>query len=178
LAALGWAWEISRFGWSNDAAATRLQADVQRRFDSAVRRVEALATRVAEDDVVATELATSPDRSDPLFSRLIALARTSAALDVSATVHTSAGPAGAYRVAAWSDGPAGDLSADQLTGPARLFVARSEPFRSSPTARRWPFGRRMRSSSSLRPATPSSRSRSTRGCWPRAVRPSVAAYSP
>jgi signal transduction histidine kinase len=123
LATLGWAWEVSRFGWSADSGATRLQADVQRRFDSGVRRVEALANRVAHDPVVAAQLSTSPDRSDALFSRLIALARTNAAIDVSATVHTAAGPAGAYRVAAWSDGPAGDLTSDQIVGPARIFVA-------------------------------------------------------
>ena len=93
LATLGWAWEVSRFGWSADAGATRLQADVQRRFDGGVRRVEALANRVAHDPVVASQLSTAPERSDALFSRLIALARTNAALDVSATVHTSAGPA-------------------------------------------------------------------------------------
>ena len=123
LATLGWAWEVSRFGWSADAGATRLQADVQRRFDSGVRRVEALADRVAHDTVVAAQLSTAPDRSDALFSRLIALARTNAAMDVSATVHTAAGPAGAYRVAAWSDGPAGDLTSEQVAGPARIFVA-------------------------------------------------------
>ncbi len=123
LAALGWAWEVSRFGWSADAGVTRLQADVQRRFDSGVRRVDALATRVAQDAVVAAQLSTGPDRSDALFSRVIALARTNAAQDVSATIHTAAGPAGAYRVAAWSDGPGGDLIADQLSGPARIFVA-------------------------------------------------------
>jgi signal transduction histidine kinase len=123
LAALGWAWEVSRFGWTADAGAARLQTDVQRRFDSAVRRVDSLAARVARDDVVAAQLSTPPDRSDALFSRLIALAPANATLDVSATLHTAAGPAGAYRVVAWSDGPAGDLTADQLTGPARVFIA-------------------------------------------------------
>ena len=123
LATLGWAWEVSRFGWSADAGVTRLQADVQRRFDSGVRRVDALALRVAQDTVVASQLSAGADRSDALFSRLIALARTNPAMDVSATVHTAAGPAGAYRVAAWSDGPAGELTSDQLTGPARIFVA-------------------------------------------------------
>jgi signal transduction histidine kinase len=114
---------VSRFGWSADAGPARLQADVQQRFASAVRRVEALAHRVASDPVVASQLMTPPERSDSLFSRLIALASTSTGLDVSATVHTAAGPAGAYRVAAWSDGPAGDLNSDQLSGPARMFVA-------------------------------------------------------
>jgi signal transduction histidine kinase len=121
LAALGWAWEASRFGLSSDAEAARLHADVRRRFDGAVRRVDSLARRVASDATV-IQFFSAPEQSDALFSRLIDLARANGALEVSATVHAPAGPAGAYRVIAWSDGPAGDLTADQLAGPATLFV--------------------------------------------------------
>ena len=121
LAALGWAWEASRFGLSSEAEATRLHADVQRRFDGTARRVDALARRVASDATVIQSFSAA-EPSDALFTRLIDLAHANGALEVSATVHAPAGPAGGYRVIAWSDGPAGDLAADQLTSPGTLFV--------------------------------------------------------
>ncbi len=64
----------------------------------------------------------SRDRTAALFTRLTEL---TARRGVSATIYAPAGPAGAYRILAWSDGPGDDLSQtpDRLTGPPALFVA-------------------------------------------------------
>ncbi len=123
LAALGWAWEARRFGLTPAAEAGRLRGDVERRFDDARRRVDALAQRVARDSTVLRHLATDPERSDGLFARLIDLARANGALEISAAVYVPAGPAGAYRVVAWSEGPAGDLAGEALAGSGTMFVA-------------------------------------------------------
>ncbi len=121
--AFGLAWEASRFGLSAEAEANGLRADVRRRFEDAVRRVESLANRAAGDDTVITHFSTAADRPDPLFARLSELTRAGVAYDVSVTLHAPAGPVGAYRVAAWSDGPAGDLTAAQLATVPSMFVA-------------------------------------------------------
>jgi signal transduction histidine kinase len=123
LAALGWAWEASRFGFSPEAGAVRLRADVQRRFGDATRRVDALARRVSHDGQIVQLLAAGSDPSEALFARLLDLAHTGVTIEASATLHVPAGPPGAFKVVAWSDGPADVLPADQLNGPTPLFVA-------------------------------------------------------
>ena len=83
-----------------------------------------LARRVANDPAI-VEGVTARDRAAQLFSRLTPNASGAVPTAVSATIYAPAGPAGAYRIVAWSDGPADNLTQtpDRLTGPPALFVA-------------------------------------------------------
>jgi signal transduction histidine kinase len=124
VGAIGASWELARFGFSSEATAARLEREVQRRFLAQARQVEGLAKRIAADPGITEALAVR-DRAAQVFARLTALTRPSAASPVSATIYGPAGPAGAYRIVAWSDGPADNLTQtpDRLTGPPALFVA-------------------------------------------------------
>jgi hypothetical protein len=125
LAAAGFAWEFSRFGSSPAATRQRLEEDVRRRFAERTRQVEWLAQQVAARSTAVAEAAASRDPSSRLFTTLIelaGLARPYGAGSLSATVYVLAGP-GAYRVLAWSDGPAEDVPAERLSGSQQLFIA-------------------------------------------------------
>jgi signal transduction histidine kinase len=124
LGAAGWAWKTARFGLSSTTTSSRLEAEVRRQFGVQARQAESFARRAAGDAAIIAAIGTS-DRTPELFARLTALAPAAAHAPVSATIYTPAGPAGAYRILAWSDGPADDLTQtpDRLTGPAALFVA-------------------------------------------------------
>ena len=87
------------------------------------RQVRALASSVAREHALVAAAAASRDQLPPLFTRLLDLARPAGSAGPSATIYAAAGPAGAYRVLAWSDGPAEDLTAARLAGPRALFVA-------------------------------------------------------
>ena len=124
LGAIGASWELARFGRSPGATAERLQREVQRRFDTQARQVGNLARRVAGDKAIIEALG-GRDRQAQLFSRLTLFTSPSGTNALSATLYAPAGPAGAYRIVAWSDGPADNLTQtpDRLTGPPALFVA-------------------------------------------------------
>jgi len=120
----GWAWKTARFGLSSTTTSSRLEAEVRRQFGVQARQVESFARRAAGDAAIIAAIGAT-DRTPELFARLTALAPAASHAPVSATIYTPAGPAGAYRILAWSDGPADDLTQtpDRLTGPAALFVA-------------------------------------------------------
>ncbi len=123
IAAAGLGWEAARFGWTEAAAAHRLQQQVRASVTARARAVQTLAARVADEGTLVASAADSSDRAGTLFTRLTALAHHSGFQELSATVYVSAGSPGAYRVLAWSDGPAEDLTADRLAGGVSLFVA-------------------------------------------------------
>jgi signal transduction histidine kinase len=123
VAALGFGWEAVRFGLSDRAAAARVERDVRRRIADRTRQITTLAAGVARDPSPVVTAAASRDHLPALFTRLLEIARPSGASGPSATVYVTAGPAGAYRVLAWSDGPAEDLSDERLGGPRAVFLA-------------------------------------------------------
>jgi signal transduction histidine kinase len=123
LAAAGFGWEAIRFGLTDRAAEARLEAEVRALVADRSRQVESLAERVSQEGALVAGAAASPDELAPLFTRLSDLARASGTEDVSVTVYMPAGPAGEFKVLAWSDGPAEDVTSDRLLGGPALFVA-------------------------------------------------------
>ena len=124
LAAISFTLEATRFGLSNAATAARLEREVRARFWNLARQVESLATRVAREESLVAEASVNRDRLPALFNRLSEIGGTTTSSAVSTTVYVSAGPAGAYRVLAWSDGRPEDLTPDRLLSPPTLFVER------------------------------------------------------
>ncbi|HUF47126.1 MAG TPA: hypothetical protein VMM93_04860, partial [Vicinamibacterales bacterium] len=121
VAGAGFAWEFIHFGTSVEASAARLEREVKRRFANQTRRVEALARSVATEGPRVLAAQASSDDVPALFSRLLDLASPVGLAGTSATIYTAT--AGGFRVLAWSDGPAEDLTPDRLQGPRALFVA-------------------------------------------------------
>jgi signal transduction histidine kinase len=122
IAAAGFGWELLRFGFTNDAAAARLEREVRQQVADRARQVTSLAASVAREHALVTAAA-ARDRLPELFTRLQEIARPASAAGPSATVYVAAGPAGTYRVLAWSDGPAEDLPENRLAGPRALFLS-------------------------------------------------------
>ena len=123
LAAIGLTLEATRFGLSNAATAARLEREVRGRFWNLARQVESLATRVAREEALVAEAASSRDRLPALFNRLREIGGPATTPTVSTTVYVAAGP-GSYRVLAWSDGRSEDLTPDRLASAPSLFVER------------------------------------------------------
>ena len=123
LAAIGLTLEATRFGLSNAATAARLEREVRGRFWNLARQVESLATRVAREEALVAEAATSRDRLPALFNRLREIGGPAPMPTVSTTVYVAAGP-GSYRVLAWGDGRSEDLTPDRLASAPSLFVER------------------------------------------------------
>jgi hypothetical protein len=123
IAVVGFGWEFHRFGATTQSAQARVEREVRQRVADRSRQVTALAASVAREQTLVSAAAASRDQLPPLFSRLVQIARPSGGAGPSATIYASAGPAGAYRVLAWSDGPAEDLSDVRLAGPRALFLA-------------------------------------------------------
>ena len=124
VAGIGFTLEATRFGMSNAATAARLEREVRGRFWNLARQVESLATRVAREETLIAEAALNRDRLPALFNRLRDIGGGASTLAVSTTVYVPAGPAGAYRVLAWSDGRPEDLTPDRLAATPSLFVER------------------------------------------------------
>ena len=122
IAAIGLGLEAFRFGLTRSAAAARLEQDVRRRFADAERRTKNLALAVARQSALVADASVNADRVRVLFSRVAELAQPVGGSQLSATVYVPAGPAGQYRVLAWSDGPAEDLPADRLAGIRPFFI--------------------------------------------------------
>ncbi|MFI5177029.1 MAG: ATP-binding protein [Vicinamibacterales bacterium] len=123
FAAIGVGWEGLRFGLSDESAGRRLEAEVRGTVDVHTREVQSLARRVSQEGALIESANTERDQLTTLFSRLIALVADNGTERISATVYVTAGSGGAYRVLAWSDGPAEDLPADRLSGPSAVFIA-------------------------------------------------------
>ena len=123
LAAIGFGWEGLRFGLNDQSAGRRLEAEVRATVDTHTREVQSLARRVSQEGALIESANTERDQLTTLFSRLMALVADNGTERISATAYVTAGLRGAYRVLAWSDGPAEDLPADRLSGPPALFAA-------------------------------------------------------
>jgi signal transduction histidine kinase len=123
LAIVGFAWDAGRFGLTDASSASRLEREVRRLVDNRARDVRVLAERVSSEGAAVERAAASRDGLPALFDLLTDRAQTTGSGNVSVTVYVPAGPKGAYRVVAWSDGPADEVVTDRLNGPAALFVA-------------------------------------------------------
>lgn len=123
LAAAGFSWEAIRFGLTDRAADARLEMEVRGLVAGRSQQVESLAERVSQEGALVAGAAASPDQLTPLFTRLSELAHATGTADVSVTVYVPAGPPGEFKVLAWSDGPAEDVTSDRLLGGPALFVA-------------------------------------------------------
>jgi signal transduction histidine kinase len=124
IAGVGFGIEVVRFGMTDAASVTRLERDVRQRFADSARRTETLARDVARQGELVALAASEPSRLPALFTRLASLTRPVGSSQPSTTVYVPVGPAGQYRVLAWSDGPAEDLPADRLSANSGLFIAR------------------------------------------------------
>ena len=122
IGVLGVAWEFLRFGPSDPATVERLEREVRRRFGNQTLRVESLARGVAVESALVSAAIASPEAMPALFERLLALGTPAGLPGTSATVYAATGGT-SFRVLAWSDGPAEDLTADRLMSEAVVFVA-------------------------------------------------------
>ena len=122
VATAGFGWEMARFGPTEAATTARIEREVRRLVADRTRQLSVLASRVAREDALIAEASGSRDRLPALFNRL-EIARPVGAAGPSVTVYVPSGPAGTYRVLAWSDGPAEDLREDPLQGPRAIFLA-------------------------------------------------------
>jgi signal transduction histidine kinase len=122
LAVVGVAREVSRFGWTDSGGVSRLQRDLERRLAEQARALENMAHRVARDATLVAAADASPDAIPDLFASLSrSLPGDNDSL--SSTIWVPVGPAGGYRVLAWSGGPAEDVAPDILaTAPALAIV--------------------------------------------------------
>ena len=117
--------EVRQFGLTTAATSSRLEADVRDQFADRARQVQQLAERSAREIPAAVAAAIAqPDGAPALFDRLMQLAHATSADSISATTYIPTGVAREYRVLAWSDGPAENISPDRLGGPPALFLAR------------------------------------------------------
>ncbi len=121
IAVSGFGWELIRFGTSLEATADRLERSVRSRLAYQTNRVESLARSVAVETNLVRSATSAADGLPALFARLADLRRPVGLAGTSATVYVP-DTASAFRVLAWSDGPAEDLSADRLSGPPSVFV--------------------------------------------------------
>ncbi|MCR4374147.1 MAG: hypothetical protein NUW22_04800, partial [Acidobacteria bacterium] len=115
LAAAGGAWEFARFGRDSAAASRNLEAEVRARLSESARRLQAAAARVAGSADLIDAANLDRDRVPELFAALPARA------DTALTVYVPAG-AGDFRVLAWSDGPAEDLTVPAAAQEAPALV--------------------------------------------------------
>ena len=156
LAAAGAGREAVRLGWSESAGLAYLQREVNRHVNERERALEASAQRVARRPEVVAAATQEGEPLLDLFSHLELGADT--ADTIATTVWTPHGPARAFKVLAWSQGPAENVSAELLNrapvfavvpgvgglrliyvhpvllGESRVAVAASETVISTPVA--------------------------------------------
>ena len=122
LAAGGFAWEVSRFGWTPDDHQSHLQRQITRRVAGRAREVETKAVMVSRHAELVASARESRERLSELFARVSA--PVAAGLEsVSATVWIPTGPIFGFRALAWTDGPAQEVSGTDLNAAAGLFVS-------------------------------------------------------
>ena len=112
LAAAGAGREAVRLGWSESSGLAYLQREVERHVGERGRALEASAQRVARMPEVVTAASQEGEPLLDLFSRLEHGADTPDS--IATTVWTPHGPARGFKVLAWSQGPAENVSADLL----------------------------------------------------------------
>ena len=123
LGAGGAACELGRFGTSDADAIAHLGREVRQQIDRRAARVQELAESVTANPQLIADAITSRDALPALFDRLASLVPAETREPNTVTIYVSDRP-GAYRVLAWSDGPAGGVDPELLKGAASLFVAR------------------------------------------------------
>jgi signal transduction histidine kinase len=96
-----------RFGGDMAAAHTRLQQEIQQRFDTMTLRLRVTADAIAREVPLIAEASARREALPALFARLDTARGPRAALDA-LSVYVPDGT-GQYRLLAWSDGPAEDL---------------------------------------------------------------------
>jgi signal transduction histidine kinase len=112
--------ELWRFGRSEEAAVSRVEAHVHRQFESMVRNVTSVSARIAGDAGSVSALAAGTDGARALFDLVGAARRSSREPDhIAVTVYDSANIA-----RAWAGAPS-DIPDDRISGPETLFVVRS-----------------------------------------------------
>ncbi len=111
----GGALEVWRFGDTDRAAASRVEAQVRDRFARMTGALARVGSRIASDPAAARALPSGADAARTLFD-LVAAARDQEdeAESISVTVYD--GPSGVAR--AWAGRPS-DIPADRVTGPDR-----------------------------------------------------------
>jgi signal transduction histidine kinase len=115
LAAAGGAWEFARFGRDTTAATATLEREVRGRLSESAQRLQRVAAAVAAHATLIEAATLDRDRVPELFAALPARA------DAAITVYVPAG-AGDFRVLAWSDGPAEDLTVPAAAQEAPALV--------------------------------------------------------
>jgi hypothetical protein len=121
LAAAGAGREAVRLGWSESSGLTYLQREVDRYVSERERALEASAQRVARMPDLVASATQGGDALLDLFSRL--KGDIDAPDTIATTVWTPYGPARAFKVLAWNEGPAENVSAEVLNrAPAFAVV--------------------------------------------------------
>ena len=120
LGAGGFAREVARFGWNDASGIAYVQRELIRRIAGRTRSLQTLADRAARDADLVDAAAASRDRLPALFA---SLSRLPSDESLSSTVWVPHGPAGGYRVLAWSDGPGEDVPPDLLSRAPALTAA-------------------------------------------------------
>src|SRR5678816_4518467 len=121
LAAAGAGREAVRLGWSESSGLTYLHREVDRYVSERERALEASAQRVARMPDLVASATQGGDALLDLFSRL--KGDIDAPDTIATTVWTPYGPARAFKVLAWNEGPAENVSAEVLNrAPAFAVV--------------------------------------------------------
>ena len=114
----GWALERAILGPDEDAARTRVEADVRAAFDEMARSLRAIAAPLGDPAIVQAAAAAETAASRKLFETADASLRELApGTEVAVTVYADAG-----RPVAWSGRPS-ELPGDRVTGPEAWFFA-------------------------------------------------------
>src|SRR5262245_55997131 len=113
VAAVGAGWELARFGLNDAAAARHLESDVRARIADRATDVASLSRQAAAESQLIANAIASRDALSPLFARLAALATEDTGEQATVTIYVP-NRGGAFRVLAWSDGPAGEVVPDVL----------------------------------------------------------------
>jgi signal transduction histidine kinase len=118
LIALGGTWrDRLRFGGSPQHAGIRIATDLSDRWRDSTARLRAAAAGLARDRALIASASTDRDALPALFHAVNAARQSTAPLHA-LTVYVP-DVAGAYRVLAWSDGPADALTPDRLANAAQ-----------------------------------------------------------
>jgi signal transduction histidine kinase len=120
--------ELAVFGPTPADTSRHLESAVRQQFAAEASSLETMAEHVAGEADRIAAATSSRDELTALFADLAAVTQQARdARRISANVYVPSGPAGEYRVLAWSDGPAASLRRDRLNGPRAFFAAPGGP---------------------------------------------------
>jgi len=115
----GWALESLRFGWTDQAAAARVEREVRRRLDEMTASLSRVAAAVADRPDLVRSIADDPEAARRLFDRLAEVTARMAPEQAAATIYD---PSGVAR--AWTGRPA-EIPSDRVGGPEAYFIVPS-----------------------------------------------------